>query len=310
MGTRGNAADHEELSMGAYQYCTRKECEERQELKQIHEMEATLETCSLPQAQRKLDPCLAVSKFKRSAAGATHTIKPAEVLNRTLSHLQVICATRQATPEHPPVDNLQNWSEFLVDRLRAIQADATRLSSTDVGVSRNWHVQLVRILIWVRYWTYSLDDMAWLQRTINTMIGTAMESYWGEGERLEGLSDAEEKQHERMDDEMLCWSALLQVSKQQEHQAGSPMGQTDDSGCNNGWNLDRARDVGLPVEQKDDGEIALVCKKLPLEDDFPLTKAGSRVRDHWFAFGECYDGNEHMRISSAHIDRMLKAGMP
>lgn len=409
MDTRENVTSQEEAPMGAYQYCGREECEERQELKQVHELEATLETCSLPQAQRKLDQTLAVSKFKRSTAGTSHIVKPAEVLERTLSHLQIICATRQATPEHLPVDNLQNWAEFLIDRLRAIQADATRLSSSDAGVSRDWHLKLVRMLIWVRYWTYSLNDSTYLQRTVNTIIGTAMESFWGQGKGLEGLSDAEEKkQHERMDDEMLCWSALLHVSQQQERQIGAPMDQGDDSGCNsillefvklsmtrkishhpmwrqvlrlsshlvcheyyaawkkidnisasatsqymsilfkcciepnlslwryrtiqhynksfakeekvgsvprllyihpNEWNLDRAELFGLPVEQQDGGEIALVFKSVPLENDVPLTKAGSMVRDHRFAFGDFYDLNETMNISSAHINQMLTGGL-
>ncbi|CAJ1961935.1 unnamed protein product [Cylindrotheca closterium] len=411
MDTSKNVSNQDEALMGAYQYCPREECDERQELKQVHELEATLETCSLPQAQRKLDPCLAVSKFKRSAAGTSHTVKPAQVLERTLSHLQRICARHQASPEHPPINNLLDWAEFLVDRLRAIQADATRLSSSNAGVSRDWHVQLVRMLIWIRYWTYSLDgDSSWLQRTINTMIGTAMESYWGQGQGLEGLSDADEKLHERMDDEMLCWSALLHVSQQQERQVGKRIGQADDLSCNSilldfsklsttrkiahhslwsqvlilsshlvryeyyaawkkmdnitaglasqpmsilfkcciepnlslwryrtiqhynksfakeeqitsvprllsidptEWNLDHARDFGLPVEQKDDGEIALVFKKAPLKDDAPRTNnAGSRVRDHRFTFGKCFDLNEKMSISSVHIDQMLKGGLP
>lgn len=404
MDAHENRASQSDVPIGAYQYCSREECEERQELKQVHELEATLETCSLPQAKRILDPCLAVSKFKRSAAGTSHTIKPAEVLKRTLLHLQAVCATRQATPKHPFVENLQSWAEFLVDRLRAIQSDATRLSSTNAGVSREWHIQLVRVLIWVRYWTYSLDDPSWLQRTINTMFGTAMESYWGQ--TLEGLSDADERQkHERMDDEMLCWSALLQASQQQEHQT---INQTDNASCNSmlldfvklsttrkishhpmwcqvltllahlirheyyaawkkidnitagaasepmsilfkcciepnlplwryrtiqqynksfakeehvtsvprllsihpdEWNIDRAGDFELPVQPREDGEIALVFKKVPLEDDAPRShKARSKMRDHRFAFGELYDVHETMCIASEHVDHALKYG--
>ena len=76
------------------------------------------------------------------------------------------------------------------------------------------------------------------------------------------------------------------------------------------WNLDRARDFGLPVEQSSDGEIALVFKKVPLEGDGPPTKeTRSRVRDHRFAFGGFFDPNEKMNISSVHIDQMLKGGL-
>ena len=73
--------------------------------------------------------------------------------------------------------------------------------------------------------------------------------------------------------------------------------------------MDLAANFGLPVQPKEDGQIALVFKKVPLEDDPPRTdKAGSRIRDHRFAFGESFDVNETMRIESARIDQMLKFG--
>ena len=37
-----------------YKFCSKKECDERQSLKQIHQVEATVKTCNLPQAQRIL----------------------------------------------------------------------------------------------------------------------------------------------------------------------------------------------------------------------------------------------------------------
>lgn len=392
----------------AYQYCTREECEERQELKQVHELEATLETCSLPQAKRILDPRLAVSKFKRSAAGtcARH-VKGAQLLGRTLAHLRVICATRRATPGHPPCNDLQNWAEFVVDRLRAAQSDATRLSSTNDSVSRAWHLQLVRILIWIRYWTHSLDESSWIRGTVHTMIGTATESYWGQQGRVpEGLSHSEENLHLRMDDEMLCWSTLLQISQQQERQLGAPMHQNDSGRSSilldfsrfsatrkssdhplwcqslslsshlgrheyyaawkkiaritesfesitvailfkcciepnlslwryrtlqqynksfakeeevtsvprllsihaDEWNMQRAAEFGLPAEEQENGEIALIFKRAPLDDDGPKApKSGSRrARDHRFTFGQFHDPKEKMSISGVHSMIVLR----
>jgi hypothetical protein len=199
-------------TIGAYQFCSQEEYEERQELKQVHELEATRETCTLPQAQRILDPRLAVSKYKRSAAGTTHTTKSPATLETTIKHLQHICATRQATPDHPPVGNIQNVAEFLVDRLRACQADATRLATT--GVSEMWHVHLVRMLLWIRYWTYTddLQQQSWMQRTIHTMISTAIGAYWGTRQENEQVTGGVIQ----LDDEMLCWSVLLQLSQLQQ----------------------------------------------------------------------------------------------
>eukprot|EP00980_Cylindrotheca_fusiformis_P027222 scaffold19424_cov142-Cylindrotheca_fusiformis.AAC.6 len=197
--------------IGAYKFCSKQECEERQKLKQVHELEATLETCTLPQAQRVLDPCLAVSKYKRSAAGTEHATRPTSTLERTLKHLQYICATRRATPDHPPVQNTEVLAEFVVDRLRACQSDATRLGNS--GIDEIWHVQLIRILIWIRYWTYTDESQfqSWMQRTINTMISTAFDAYWATRQENENGND----DFVQLDDEILCWSALFQLCRQQ-----------------------------------------------------------------------------------------------
>ena len=51
-----------------YQYCTKEECIERQELGQVSELESTIETCQLTQSKRIIDPTLAITKYRRSAA--------------------------------------------------------------------------------------------------------------------------------------------------------------------------------------------------------------------------------------------------
>lgn len=192
-----------DLPKSAYRFCSKKECEERQSLLQIHQVEATFETSGLPQAQRILDPSLAVSKYKRPAAGSeiSHRRSKATLI-QTLQHLRRVCATRQATRKHVKVERWQDLAEFLVDRLRACQADATRSFSTTMPVA--WHVEMIRLLLWIRYWT--LDD--WMQKIIPTMLSTAFESYWTCRQYLK-----EDSMDKKYDDEVLCLSALFQVSR-------------------------------------------------------------------------------------------------
>ena len=98
--------------MRPYQYCSKGECTERQDLGQVSELEATLETCRLVQKKRVLDPRIAVSKYRRSAAGGDdgRPIRGREELERSLSHLIRICATLRSTPDHPPVESMDTKS--------------------------------------------------------------------------------------------------------------------------------------------------------------------------------------------------------
>ena len=86
-------------------------------MKQVSALESTIQTCELPQAQRIMDPQLAMKKYRRSAAGSTleqddERLVTVPSLHARLKQLIYIAATRQASKEHPPV-SLQIWSEFL-----------------------------------------------------------------------------------------------------------------------------------------------------------------------------------------------------
>ena len=144
-----------------YQCCTKKECIERQGLRQVSELEANLETCCLPQAKRIMDPRLAVKKYRRAAAGSSQNAKSCrgrEDLCATLSHLTEICASSRATPNHPPVDDMVVIN-FVTDRLRSCQADATKLSGrTRHCVPAYWHARVIRILIWLEYRCIGFSD--------------------------------------------------------------------------------------------------------------------------------------------------------
>jgi SAC3/GANP family/CCCH-type zinc finger len=204
-----------------YQFCTQKEAEERQELGQISELEATLETCHLPQSQRILDPSLAIAKYRRSAAGMDPVApRSAATLQDTLDHLTNICATFQATPIHPPVDNIPTVVNFVTDRLRACQSDATRSmggsnnnnDNDGVYLPASWHAQVIRILVWMEFCMQHAAEPvdSLLPRTIHTMRSTAYDAYWSirEADTLNGTSSSMDY---ALDDEMLCYDAISRI---------------------------------------------------------------------------------------------------
>ncbi len=202
--------------MRPYQYCSKEECIERQSLGQISELEATLETCRLSQSNRVLDPRIAVSKYRRSAAGGNdgRPLRSRQQLQKTLSHLIQICATLRSSPEHPTVDNIDTVVNFVVDRLRACQSDATRLMSNPKKcVPSSWHAKVIRVLIWLRYACCEVkNDDADAQntaRTIGHMRSTAYDAYWNtvDSEAI-GTDD---------DDEMLCYHAISNICAVVQH---------------------------------------------------------------------------------------------
>eukprot|EP00536_Pseudo-nitzschia_multiseries_P011093 jgi/Psemu1/326310/estExt_fgenesh1_pg.C_3620005 len=179
--------------MRPYQFCSKQECSERQDLRQVSELEATVETCLLPQSKRILDPRYAVTKYRRSAAGSNddRPVRGRKELVATLAHLTQICATFRATPNHPRVENLDAVAGFVMDRLRACQSDATRLMSGNDNkncVLASWHACVIRILIWLQYncCGYSTASRSSgmgatatdTARAIHHMRSTAYDAYW------------------------------------------------------------------------------------------------------------------------------------
>ena len=222
-----------------YQYCSEEECTERQELGQVSELEATVESCLLSQKKRVLDPRIAVSKYRRSAAtGGSNSndgrpIRDREELHWTLSHLTQICATGRATPDHPTITSTDTIVGFVVDRLRACQSDATKLmSNPETSVPSSWHACVIRVLIWLRYsYSYAateddananvtansanVNDTA---RTIDRMRSTAYDAYWNTVEYWNTVDHPQQDFVGRDnstpcddDDEMLCYNAITRI---------------------------------------------------------------------------------------------------
>jgi hypothetical protein len=218
-----------------YRFCSRKEVEERQKLGQVSELEATVETCHLPQSHRRLDPSLAVAKYRRSAAGSDH-IEPRSVvaLQDTLDHLINVCTTCQATCKHPRIENVHIMVNFVTDRLRACQSDATRRMSVmdHESLPASWHAQVIRILIWLdvitkhgtNYQNTASNDSL-LPRTIFTMRSTAYDAYWCSREVEMSREEPSHENKRRLDDEILCYDAIFRIfdqsSQQQQQQQQS-----------------------------------------------------------------------------------------
>ncbi|KAG7373985.1 SAC3/GANP family protein [Nitzschia inconspicua] len=211
----------------SYRFCSREEVKERQELGQVSELEATVATCRLAQAQRILDPTLAVAKYRRSAAGMDPVAPPRSVatLMDTLEHLTNICSTFQASPQHPRLDNnsanIHTLVNFVTDRLRACQSDATRLMGCpdDESLPASWHAQAIRILIWLEFCTRHVANHiettchsdSLLPRTILTMRSTAYDAYWSIREVDTQTKESTREEDYALDDEMLCYATTLRI---------------------------------------------------------------------------------------------------
>jgi len=215
-------------TMRPNQHCSKEECIERQGLSQVSELESTVETCRLRQSQRILDPRIAVSKYRRSAAGCDNrSVRKKEELHKTLSHLTNICATLKPTPDHPTIPK-RTILGFVSDRLRACQSDATRLmSNPETCVSSSWHARVIRLLVWLRYACcdgYLRDDDAAATTTakaIDHMRSTAYDAYWNTLDNPQqpaflGTVDSTST-HRSDDDEMLCYDAISKICALSKH---------------------------------------------------------------------------------------------
>ena len=177
--------------------CSEEECRDRQLAMEVSEWEATSDTFFKPPKARIMDPCLAVSKYRRSAAG-TKQRKPRKLtqLLQTWKHLQQIMLHQKIHTDQTP----RAWAvvaSFLDDRIRAIQVDLV----VSQQVSGALQVQFVR------YQLISLYLLAGVSRTIfepkfaKLALMTALVAYW---------NDADSDRHD--DDEILCYTTLCHVA--------------------------------------------------------------------------------------------------
>ena len=224
-----------------YAFCTPHECDERQALGQVSVLESTVETCHYDSggnkkrqpSKRILDPCLAVAKYRRSAAGTQQIGRTQVQLEQTLHHLLEVYSIQAATCQHFPPTTLYITAEFLVDRLRGCQADAIRLlgdgerlsssssSSSSSWVSSRFQVQLIRTLILLRYLLQGHSQYPLLAQTTHTMLWTALADFWTCRE-LEWRNQGNDHDFfcnpcDDYQDEVLTYSSLLHLANCVSH---------------------------------------------------------------------------------------------
>ncbi|GAX09305.1 hypothetical protein FisN_32Hh001 [Fistulifera solaris] len=201
-----------------YSMCQKEECDDRQSSGEVSILERAPTSSfgnrplSLPAAFQKsasqikakerfvIDPCLAVSKYRRSAAGMTERYPPRtmEQLIVTVQYLQQLLI--EATPTSPdgvPVSYL-SVVEFVQDRFRAVQVDLTR----SMQASKRIQLSIIRSQILILYLMADVPEYS-------TKLGTdalkaALSNYW------QDTNDPTEIQRD-WDDEVLAYTLLLHV---------------------------------------------------------------------------------------------------
>lgn len=179
-----------------YGMCSREECDDRQRSGEVSIFEATANTVDLPIKQRRLDPVLAVSKYRRSAAGSTvhYTPRNFSQIDATLNHLVQLLVTQKAPSGRVPVVSFMNTVQFFEDRIRALQVDLVKTGFA----SKELQSRLARCHILILY--LLADEPSYAETFGQTALHTALTSYWNQtGE-------------ESTDDEILSYMAICQCS--------------------------------------------------------------------------------------------------
>jgi hypothetical protein len=176
--------------------CCREECEDRQRSGEVSIFEATANTVDLPIKQRRIDPVLAVSKYRRSAAGHTVHYDPRSFpqIEATLNHMIELLVTQKAPSGRVPAVSFMNTVQFFDDRIRALQVDLVKTQFA----SKQLQSRLARCHILI---LYSCDEPSYNETFGQTALHTALSSYWNHtGE-------------ESTDDEILSYMAICQCSQ-------------------------------------------------------------------------------------------------
>jgi len=177
--------------------CSEKECLERQASNEVSEFEATLDTFQKPLGQRVIDPSLAVTKYRRSAAGAERQ-KPRH-LNQLLAAWKHLCTRivlhQHVHPQQIPW-SLVNTVNFTDDRVRAIQVDLV----VSQQASSRLQLQLVRYHLVSLYLLSNVPQKIFDPKFSCQALMTAIVAYWNE---TTVFAD---------DDDILCYAILCQVT--------------------------------------------------------------------------------------------------
>jgi hypothetical protein len=177
--------------------CCREECEDRQRSGEVSIFEATENTVDLPIKQRRIDPVLAVSKYRRSAAGHTVHYSPRNFpqIEATLNHMIELLVTQKAPSGRVPAVSFMNTVQFFDDRIRALQVDLVKTQFA----SKQLQSRLARCHILILY--LLADEPSYNETFGQTALHTALSSYWNH------------TREESTDDEILSYMAICQCSQ-------------------------------------------------------------------------------------------------
>lgn len=149
-----------------------------------------------------IDPRLAVSKYRRSAAGVTerYTPRTLDQLLVTVQYLQelLIEAPGKSSNGVTSIETYLSVVEFVQDRFRAVQVDLTRSQQ----VSKRIQLSMIRSQILILY--LMADVPAYSTKLGKDALKAALSNYW-----MGGNENTET--HRDWDDEVLAYTFLLQA---------------------------------------------------------------------------------------------------
>jgi SAC3/GANP family len=179
------------LPVPPYAMCSKDECADRERFGEVSVFECRDDCRHMAPNQRRIDPCRAVSKYRRSAAGSSvedrYPVRTVEQLATAVEYvLEVLAEQRAAAPPPTTHDdgggNLLNGQRetmlatvsFVEDRLRAVQVDLVKLQHP--ASSRHLQVRMARAHVVI---LYLMADCESYEATFGgTMLQTALSSYF------------------------------------------------------------------------------------------------------------------------------------
>ena len=181
-----------------YSMCSLEECTQREHDHELSEFECTASTFRNAPHQRRIDGSLAVTKYRRSAAGTLQRApRRFEHLEITWAHLRYILC-HQSLHLHQRPKSLAYTVAFVDDRIRALQVDLVVLQLAAPRI----HIQLTRYHLLVLYLLCQAPPNLVQPKFMQQALWTAMSAYWKESDHHNGIHD----------DELLCYTALVHVA--------------------------------------------------------------------------------------------------
>lgn len=156
----------------------------------------------ITKSQYEIDPSLAVSKYRRSAAGVTDRYPPRAMdqLIATVQYLQDLLI--QAPPLSPDgvtvIETYLSVVEFVQDRFRAVQVDLTRSQQA----SKQIQLSIIRTQILILYLMADVPEYS--TKLGKDALKAALSNYWMDTNNTTEM-------HQDWDDEVLSYTLILQV---------------------------------------------------------------------------------------------------